>query len=103
MAHECFHVLQANAAWEYDEYKLSDSAPGQCGLQMIEGAAEYFGQHYAWGQLRSRDLLSNLLSRLDWHRNHTYDDRAQAFAVPIRLHGRSAVTFWQSDGERCAD
>lgn len=43
------------------------------------------------------------MSRLDWQYYHIYEDGAQALAVLVRLHGRSAVTFWQSDEERCAD
>ncbi len=103
LAHEYFHVLQANAEWEYEDYELSYGGPGRCGLHMVEGSAEFFGQHYAWGQLRSRDLLSDLVSRLDWQRYHIYEDGAQALAALVRLHGRSAVTFWESDEARCAD
>lgn len=39
LAHEYFHVLQANAAWEYEDYELSYNATGQCGLHMVEGTA----------------------------------------------------------------
>ena len=103
LAHEYFHVLQANAAWEYEDYELSFGAEGQCGLHMIEGSAEYFGQNYAWGKLRERDLLSDFASLLDWQRYHYYEDGAQAFAALARMHGQAALTFWESDEERCAD
>ncbi len=103
LAHEYFHVLQANAAWEYEDYELSFGSSGQCGLHMVEGSAEYFGQNYAWGQLRELGLLSDLVSRLDWQRYHYYEDGARAFAALVRLHGKAALTFWESDEERCAD
>ncbi len=103
LAHEYFHVLQANATWEYEDYELSFGSSGQCGLHMVEGSAEFFGQHYAWGELRSRDLLSDFVARLDYQRYYIYEDGAQAFAALVRLHGQSAVTFWESDEERCAD
>ena len=103
LAHEYFHVLQANAAWEYEDYELSFGSEGQCGLHMIEGSAEYFGQNYAWGKLRERDLLSDFASLLDWQRYYYYEDGAQAFAALVRMHGQAALTFWESEEERCAD
>lgn len=103
LAHEFFHVLQGNAAWDIEHRDLAYGIEGQCGRQMIEGSAEYFGQMYAWGRLRERDLLSGLVSTLDYERHYYYDLGARAFAALVRAHGQRAITFWESDSERCAD
>ena len=103
LAHEFFHVLQGNAAWDIEHRDLVYGIEGQCGRQMIEGSAEYFGQMYAWGKLQDQDQLSELVSTLDWQRHYYYDIGARAFAALVRLHGQQAITFWESDSERCAD
>ncbi len=66
---------------------MSFGRSGQCGLHMVEGSAECFGQNYASGQLRERGLLSDLVSQPDWQRYHYYEDGARASATLERLHG----------------
>ena len=96
LAHEYFHVLQANAGWALE---------GGCGRFFSEGSAEYFGQMYGFGKLADDsllDLLTTLLT-LDVERWYYYDVGARAFAALVRAHGRQAITFWESEEERCAD
>ncbi len=106
VAHEYFHVLQANAGWAFDEGNSLSSASRECGRQLIEGSAEWFGQMYAWGELQGEGLLESLASLLagDSERRYYYDEGARAFEALIGWKGlQRAAQFWESDEARCAD
>lgn len=107
IAHEYFHVLQANANWAYEDFELTFGSVGACGRHLVEGSAEYFSQIYTWGELREAGLLDNffdLFLEIDWERQYYYDDGAKAFAALIRWKGADkAVRFWESDESRCSD
>ena len=107
IAHEYFHVLQANANWAFEDYELTFGSQGQCGRQLVEGAAEYFGQFYAWGELQDAGIFDDffaLFGDIDWERQYYYDEGAKAFAALIRWKGSDkAVRFWESDESRCSD
>ena len=107
VAHEYFHVLQANAAWAFEDYELSFGNTGACGKHLVEGAAEYFAQLYAWGELKEGGLLDDFLSLFrdfDYERRYYYDEGAKAFAALIRWKGQEKATrYWESNESRCSD
>ena len=106
LAHEYFHVLQANAGWAFEEPGSIFGSQGECGRHLTEGSAEYFGQLYAWGELQGGGILDTLASLFagDVERWYYYDDGARAFnaLVEWQAHDR-ATRFWESDEVRCAD
>ena len=107
VAHEYFHVLQANAGWVFEDFELSFAGTGACGKHLVEGAAEYFAQLYTWGELRDGGILDDLLSLfrdIDYERQYYYEEGAKAFAALIRWKGQTEATrFWESDESRCSD
>ena len=106
LAHEYFHVLQANAGWAFEEPGSIFGSQGECGRHLTEGSAEYFGQLYAWGELQGGGILDTLATLFagDVERWYYYDDGARAFnaLVEWQAHDR-ATRFWESDEVRCAD
>ncbi len=106
LAHEYFHVLQANAGWAFEDVDSLLDGSGECGRFLTEGSAEWFGQMYAWGELQGGGLLDTLESLLsgDTERWYYYEEGARAFEALIGWKGlQRATQFWESDEARCAD
>ena len=106
LAHEYFHVLQANAGWAFEDADSLFTASGECGRHLTEGSAEYFGQLYAWGELQGGGILDALSALFggDVERWYYYDDGAQAFDALVKWKGRERATrFWESEETRCSD
>ncbi len=106
LAHEYFHVLQANAGWAFEDVGSVFHSSGECGRHLTEGSAEYFGQLYAWGELQGGGIFDTLSALFggDAERWYYYEDGAKAFDALIEWQGHQRVThFWESDEARCAD
>lgn len=106
VAHEYFHVLQANAGWAFEDVDSLLEGSGECGRFLTEGSAEWFGQMYAWGELQGGGLFDTLESLLsgDTERWYYYEEGARAFDALLHWSAaRSAAHFWESDEARCAD
>ena len=106
LAHEYFHVLQANAGWAFEDVDSLLDGSDECGRFLTEGSAEWFGQMYAWGKLQGGGLLDTLESLLsgDTERWYYYEEGARAFDALVQWKGlQRATRFWESDESRCAD
>ncbi len=97
LAHEYFHALQANAGW-------ADQLGGDCGEQLSEGSAEYFGQMYAFGKIDRIGLGDLLDAFIEPYQFLNYEVGVEAFDALVKWKGeRKAARFWESDLDRCAD
>ena len=97
LAHEYFHALQANAGW-------ADQPGADCGEQLTEGSAEYFGQMYAFGKIDRVGVLDALAGFFEPSRFLAYEVGVEAFDALVKWKGEGKATrFWESDLERCAD
>lgn len=90
-------MLQANAGWK-------SGYAAECGDQLIEGSAEYFGQMYAFGEINTPGLGDILDALSDPVRFYNYEVGARAFEALIGWQGeQKAVQFWELADSRCAD
>ena len=106
LAHEFFHVLQANAGWAFEDSESIFGIQGECGRFLTEGSAEYFGQLYAWGELQGGGILDTLSALFggDAERWYYYEEGSRAFEELIQWKGHeTATSFWESEEQRCSD